>query len=81
MKWRRQHGIGPYIVDFYSREKSVVLELDGSQHIEAKEYDRERDAYMNALGIKVLRFWNNEIDNNFDAVIMKIRDELRLPPL
>lgn len=75
-KFRRQHSIGPYIVDFYCREKNLIIELDGSQHIEAKKYDEERDNYMKILGVKVLRFWNNEIDKNIEEVLIKIREEI-----
>jgi very-short-patch-repair endonuclease len=72
-KFRRQHGIGPYIVDFYCKEKNLIIELDGSQHLENKEYDKERNNYMQALNIKVLRFWNNEIDKNIEKVLKKIK--------
>lgn len=75
-KFRRQHGIGPYIVDFYCKEKNLVIELDGSQHIEAKEYDKERDLYLQTLGIKVIRFWNSEIENNIEGVLIKIKKEI-----
>jgi len=46
VKFRRQHGIGPYIVDFYCKEKNLIIELDGSQHKDEKEYDKERDNYV-----------------------------------
>jgi len=72
-KFRRQHGIGPYIVDFYCKEKNLIIELDGSQHLENKEYDKERNDYMHALSIKILRFWNNEIDKNIEEVLEKIK--------
>jgi very-short-patch-repair endonuclease len=73
VKFRRQHGIGPYIVDFYCKEKNLIIEIDGSQHMDAKEYDKERDDYVETLGIKVLRFWNNEIDTNIEGVLKKIK--------
>jgi very-short-patch-repair endonuclease len=78
-KWRRQQGIGPYIADFYCKEKYLVIELDGSQHIEAREYDKTRDEYFKTLGIQILRFWNNEIDTNMEAVLEKIRRYLTPP--
>jgi very-short-patch-repair endonuclease len=78
VKFRRQHGIGPYIVDFYCKEKNLIIEIDGSQHLDAKEYDKERDDYIETLGIKVLRFWNNEIDTNTEGVLMKIRNCIHL---
>ena len=69
VKFRRQHGIGPYVVDFYCNENNLIIELDGSQHLDAKEYDKERDNYIETLGIKVLRFWNGEIDKNIEGVL------------
>jgi len=77
IKFRRQHGIGPYIVDFYCKEKNLVIELDGSQHLNTKEYDKEKDLYLQTLGIIVLRFWNSEIDNNLEDVLNRIRKEIR----
>ncbi|MCX6754176.1 MAG: DUF559 domain-containing protein [Candidatus Nomurabacteria bacterium] len=74
VKFRRQQSIGPYVADFYCKEKNLIIELDGSQHIEAKEYDKERDLYLQTLGIKVLRFWNNEIDTNLEEVLIKIKN-------
>ena len=76
VKFRRQHGIGPYIVDFYCKKKNLVIELDGSQHLDEKEYDTERDNYMQALDIKVLRFWNNEVDMDIIRVLKKIKEYL-----
>lgn len=76
VKFRRQQSVGPYIADFYCKEKSLVIEIDGSQHTSEKEYDRERNAYMQTLGLKVLRFWNSEIENNFEYVLKKIKDNL-----
>ncbi len=76
VKFRRQHGIGTYIADFYCKEKNLVIEIDGSQHQDANEYDAKRDAYFQSLGIQVLRFWNNEINTNIEGVLMKIRGYL-----
>lgn len=76
VKFRRQQGIGPYIADFYCKEKKLIVELDGSQHIEAKNYDTERDNYMESLGIKTLRFWNNETEKNMEEVLLKIKSEI-----
>ena len=71
-KWRRQVSIGRYVADFYCREKFLVIELDGSQHLENKEYDKEREDFFKLLGIKTLRFWNNEVSENLEEVINKI---------
>jgi adenine-specific DNA-methyltransferase len=60
-KFRRQHPVGRYILDFYCAEKKLAIELDGAQHADQSDYDRRRDAYLNSLGIQVLRFWNNQL--------------------
>jgi very-short-patch-repair endonuclease len=83
-KFRRQHGIGPYVVDFYCKEYNLIIELDGAQHKAEKEYDKERDNYVETLGIKVLRFWNSEIDKNIEKVLQTIKEAvgiLNFPPL
>jgi very-short-patch-repair endonuclease len=79
-KFRRQHSIGPYIVDFYCPEKRLVIEIDGSQHNENQEYDRERTLHLENLGHRVLRFWNNEINTNIIAVIEMIATTLSTTP-
>ncbi|MCX6752704.1 MAG: DUF559 domain-containing protein [Candidatus Nomurabacteria bacterium] len=81
-KFSRQYSAGPYILDFYCSEKRIGIELDGSQHLDNKEYDKERDNYLLMNDIKVLRFWNSEINANIDEVLEKIKNELAiLPPL
>jgi very-short-patch-repair endonuclease len=72
VKFRRQHSIGSYIVDFYCHEKKLVIELDGSQHMKQKEYDTERDNFLKSHNITTIRFWNNHIDESLDGVVMKI---------
>ena len=71
----RQKVIGNYIVDFYCAEAKIVIELDGSQHYEDKgqEADRKRDEYLKGLGIKVLRYSNLDVINNFEGVCMDIK--------
>ena len=68
-KFRRQHPVGRYILDFYCDEKKLAIELDGSQHADQSEYDQKRDAYLNTLGIRVLRFWNNQMLLETEAVL------------
>lgn len=77
-KFRRQHSIGNYIVDFFCPEKKIIVEIDGLQHKREKDtkYDAKRTKYFNYLGIKVLRFWNNEINTNLEGVILKIEEHL-----
>ena len=71
LKFRRQHVILPYIVDFYCREIGLVIELDGGQHGRdgAIEYDAERTKFLEALGLKVVRYWNHEVLNKTDEVL------------
>ena len=75
--FRTQHAIGNYIVDFCAPRKKLIIELDGSQHIEQEEYDDERTAYLKSKGYRVLRFWNNDITKNIDSVLTVIWDALR----
>ena len=82
-KFRRQYGIGRYVVDFYCPSIKLVIEVDGDSHFssEAQEYDRLREVYILSLGIKIIRFTNLEIQKNIDGVISRIAEELpRLTP-
>ena len=74
LAFRRQQPIGKYIVDFICREKWLIIEIDGGQHNEQNNiaYDIERTKYLETIGFKVLRFWNNEIDNNINDVLDEI---------
>ncbi len=74
--FRRQHAIGPFIADFCAPRKKLVIELDGSQHLEQEEYDRERTMILESQGYKVIRFWNNDVINNIESVILAINDAL-----
>ncbi|MSU56435.1 MAG: endonuclease domain-containing protein [Candidatus Taylorbacteria bacterium] len=78
VKFRRQHSIGRYIVDFCCPSAQLIIELDGFQHGEesAERYDQERTNYLQSLGFKVLRFWNNEINASLDSVLGKILEEV-----
>ncbi|MBM3926619.1 MAG: endonuclease domain-containing protein [SAR202 cluster bacterium] len=79
-KFRRQQPIGAYICDFVCLEKRLVIELDGGQHSWSVRHDTERDAWLNALGYKVLRFWNADVLKNPDGVLEIIYGALREPP-
>ena len=70
LRFRRQYVIGNYIVDFYCHQAKLVVELDGSQHYtpEKMEYDQKRTAYLESLGLKVIRFSNLDIMQNFRSV-------------
>ncbi|RFS36119.1 endonuclease domain-containing protein [Acinetobacter sp. SWAC5] len=71
LKFRRQHVIKPYIVDFYCHEIGLVIELDGSQHNteDGKEYDAERTKFLEALGLTVVRYWNHDVLERTDVVL------------
>ena len=77
-KFRRQHGIGPYIVDFYCAESRLILELDGAPHYSPveDEYEERRTRYLQNLGLKIIRFENREIADNLDGVIETIRQSV-----
>ena len=74
LKFTRQYPIGNYIADFACRSKKLIIELDGGQHNEDEniEYDKERTQYLENNGYKVVRFWNNEIDQNLEGVYDKL---------
>ncbi len=76
----RQKVIGNYILDFYCAEAKIAIELDGSQHYEqsGKEKDAKRDEFLNELGIKVLRYTNIEINQNFYGVCQDILKHIEL---
>ena len=76
-RFLRQYVIGEYIVDFICREKKIIIELDGGQHNEQSNivYDLSRTKYLENKGYKVIRFWNNDIDNNLDGVYLQLKNE------
>jgi len=75
-KFKRQHSIGNFVVDFYCSAKKLVIELDGRQHLDNVEYDKERTEYFESLNIKVIRFWNDEVDKQIDEIMQKIKEKL-----
>jgi adenine-specific DNA-methyltransferase len=77
-KFRRQHPIGRYILDFYCDEKRLCIEIDGSQHVADAGYDARRDAWLLRHGIRVLRFWNNQVLTETESVLEVIYDSLML---
>lgn len=81
-KFRRQHSIGGYIVDFYCAETRLVIEIDGSSHdvLDQKEYDSVRDQFLKDLNHTVLRFKNEEVDAEIEKVITKIQKNLSPSP-
>lgn len=79
LKFRRQHPIPPYTVDFFCSSAKLVVELDGSQHTE--ETDRARTHYLQSKGFVVLRFWDNDVLTQTEAVVEAIFNTASSSPL
>ena len=71
-KFRRQYPVGPYIIDFICVEKNLVIEVDGGKHAENEELDIQRSEYLNKMGYRVFRFWNNQVLQETEAVLEMI---------
>jgi very-short-patch-repair endonuclease len=69
--------LGAYIVDFVCLEKRLVIELDGGQHVEQADYDRERTRWLESQGFRVLRFWNHEVFEDWETIEEVIWNELQ----
>jgi very-short-patch-repair endonuclease len=80
VKFRRQAAVGAYIVDIVCFSHRLIIELDGPQHLdaEAKTHDARRTAFLETYGFRVIRFRNQELDDNIDAVVEKIKLELKV---
>ncbi len=78
-KFRRQYSVAQFIIDFYSPEIKLAIEVDGDSHFQegAQEYDRERQQFIESAKINFLRFTNNDIYNNMSAVCEIIRDKIQ----
>ena len=77
VKFRRQQPIGPFIVDFCSKEHRLVIELDGGHHMTQVDEDRSRSSFLQREGFSIIRFWNSEVLGNIDGVIAQIEQVLR----
>lgn len=75
-KFRRQHPVGGYVVDFVCLERKIIVEIDGGQHTEHLAYDSRRSGELRSRGFRIVRFWNHEVLNDIDAVLEVIRGEL-----
>ncbi len=77
-RFRRQRPFGPYIVDFYCAAHKLIIEIDGDSHAadDAQEYDTQRTAYLQGLGLQVIRFSNLEVMENLDGVYEQVMDIL-----
>ena len=83
MKFFRQYSIGNYILDFYAPKIKLAIELDGGQHneFEIANYDINRSRYLKNKGVTVIRFWNNEITQNLEGVLLEIQKVITPPNL
>ncbi|MDR3445201.1 MULTISPECIES: endonuclease domain-containing protein [unclassified Dyella] len=78
-KFRRQHQIDQYIVDFLCPDAGLIVELDGGQHGDQMAYDDARSKKLSGMGYRVLRFWNNDVLKNTDSVLEAILEALASP--
>jgi very-short-patch-repair endonuclease len=78
IKFRRQYGIGPYVVDFYSTELKLIIEVDGSIHelTEHKLKDIDRENFLNSNGFQIIRFKNSDINYRMNYVLESIKNEI-----
>jgi len=78
LKFFRQYGAGPYVLDFYCPERKLAIEVDGGQHADVygQQRDAHRDRYLKELNIRVIRFWNNDVLQNIEGVGQKIKEEV-----
>jgi very-short-patch-repair endonuclease len=76
-RFRNQHPIYRYIIDFYCVKKLLAIEIDGEIHKQRLDYDEYRDAYLNSIGIETLRFNNQEVIDNINLVLDKIKQKLQ----
>ncbi|MFO1430791.1 MAG: endonuclease domain-containing protein [Candidatus Competibacteraceae bacterium] len=79
LKFRRQHSIGPFIVDFYCPSARLIVELDGSTHDNetAWQRDEQRTAYLESLGLRIVRFENRDVIENLEGVLAEIKQRAR----
>jgi len=80
LKFRRQQSLGDYIVDFISFDVMLIIEVDGGQHNEltTTEKDKQRTKWLEGKGYQVIRFWNNDVLENVDGVLTKIKEILEM---
>lgn len=78
LKFFRQYSVGKYILDFYCPILRLAIELDGGGHMEAAKvlYDKNRTEYLNGFGVRVMRFWDNDVLKNIEGVVQKIDEAI-----
>jgi len=79
-KFRRQHPYGDYVLDFVCLDAMLVAEVDGGQHAERPQDDEVRDAFLRTAGFQVLRFWNNQVMQDLEAVVVVVVAALPVSP-
>ncbi len=79
-KFRRQHPVPPYVIDFYCHEAKLAVELDGGQHADNVEYDEARTKFIAEQGIRVIRYWNNQVLQETESVLQDLWNELAASP-
>ena len=79
LKFFRQYSAGPYTLDFYCPQRRLAVEVDGGHHGDAgaRQHDDARGIYLNELGIRVIRFWNNDVLQNIEGVAERITEEVK----
>jgi very-short-patch-repair endonuclease len=80
-RFRKQVPVGSYIADFVCFEHKLVIELDGGQHALQQNYDKKRDEFLKEQGFRILRFWNNEVMENMEGMLLIILRALQNPAL
>jgi len=80
LRFRRQHPVGSYVLDFACLDPKLAVEIDGSQHVDQKAYDERRDAWLKTQGFSVLRYGSNEVMSDTDAVLQDILNVIEALP-
>ena len=78
-KFRRQQPLGPYIVDFVCLDRKLIVEVDGGQHLEQSASDAKRTAWLEGRGFRLLRYWNDQVLKEPEAVTEAIWNALKSP--
>jgi len=75
-RFRRQHPVGPYVLDFYCPSARLCVEVDGSGHLDRAAHDDRRSEWLATRGIRVIRFWDHEVSNQREHVLQAIADAI-----